>query len=73
MNPDAYVYQPSDEDIEKFEALWDVLWRYMFHPDDYSYGKNLLFEVWLCGMNQHKYDLRASLDKLLGENDETML
>jgi len=76
VNHDHYPYQPTVDDVQKFEEIWTVLWHPRFRQLDlteYYYWKNLFFEVFLCGMNQHKYDVRLEFGKLLEKTKDDVL
>lgn len=65
-----YPYEPSPDDLANFEAIWLV----GFHPrlsniptNEYMILKNLIFEGFLIGINQQKYNVIIDLERSLDQ------
>ena len=74
IRTESYPYEPTPNDIANFEAVWLALWHPRFSDlemQEYMQFKNLVFEAVLVGINQHKHDLRLSLEKSLGGNNDS--
>ncbi len=63
-----YPYEPSPEDLANFEAIWLELWHPRFRGVavvEYMQIKQLVFEAFMVGFNQHRADIEISLERSL--------
>lgn len=64
----SYLYEPTPNDIANFEAIWLELW----HPQckflnntQYNFFRSFAFDNFLLGINQHKLEIKISLERSL--------
>jgi len=66
-----YNYEPTPNDLANFEAVWLKLWHTRFRyvaVTEYMQIKQLVFEAFLVGFNQHKLDIEIGLERSLNND-----
>ena len=69
---ETYLYQPTPEDVENFEAVWLLLWHPVFKDlsmEQYTSICNFSFEVFIAGINQNKHDIVLNLERVLNNDN----
>jgi len=67
---ETYLYQPTPEDVENFEAVWIKLWHPTFKEipmEQYTCICNFAFEVFIAGVNQNKHNIILDLERTLNQ------
>ena len=68
---ETYLYQPTPDDVENFEAIWLKLWHPVFKDlpmEQYTSICNFSFEVFIVGINQNKHDIVLNLERILNND-----
>lgn len=67
----SYPYEPTPDDLAKFQAIWLQVWepqcRFLDNAE-YNFFRNFAFDNYLLGINQHRMDIKISLERSL-QND----
>lgn len=68
---ERYRYEVTPKDLANFESIWQVMWEPVFctlSPLEYNAVKMHSLEVFLTGVNQHKFDIKLYLEEKLKDS-----
>ncbi len=68
----SYPYEPTPDDLAKFEAIWLQVWEpqcKFLDTGHYNFFRNFAFDNYLIGVNQYRTDIAILLERSLNHDN----
>lgn len=72
MQTISFTYEPTPDDLAKFEAIWLQVWEpqcRFLDTEHYNLFRNFAFDNYLLGVNQYRTDIAILLERSLNHDN----